>query len=154
MTRTLRYLLYLGLLCLLVLWVALFGPETDADPPAAAPAPPAARERGQYLAERVCLCGDCHSPRTPKGEPDRSHWLQGAPLVFKPMREMPNWGAMAPPIAGGYPGWSPEQLTAFMETGKTPQGDFARPPMPAYRLTRDDAAALTAYLQSLPTAGQ
>lgn len=160
MTQAFRYLVYLGLLGTMVCWVVLFGPAPDADsapvttPIAAAPVAPNANARGQYLVERVCLCADCHTPHTPAGESDRARSLQGAPLGFKPLAPMPNWSPMAPPLAGGYPGWSPAQLAAFMETGKTPQGAPARPPMPAYRLTHEDAAVLAAWLHSLPAPGQ
>ena len=66
----------------------------------AADSDPSQIARGKYLAERVAMCGDCHTPFTPKGEPDRSKALWGAPLTFKPSQPVPGWVETAPPIAG------------------------------------------------------
>lgn len=107
---------------------------------AAEPAPksrasPAQVARGKYLVEQVGMCADCHSPRDQKGEFIREKWLQGSELDFKATVPMPKWAAVSPPIAG-LPGWSE-----------------ANPPMPQYRMTRDDATAVVAYLRSLPPPG-
>lgn len=109
-------------------------------------------ERGKYLVENVGNCADCHTPFLPTGQPDRSRWLQGAPLGFVPVHPVPGWVATAPPIAGLPKGWTEEQLTAFLETGQKPGGPMAGPPMPAFRLTHEDAVAAAAYIRSLPLA--
>jgi mono/diheme cytochrome c family protein len=101
--------------------------------------------RGQYLVERVMMCGDCHTP-TVNGKPDRKRWLQGGPLPF---RVAPGLASVATPIAGLPPGWTREQFVRFMETGASPGGVPARRPMPAYRLNADDANAVASYLSSL-----
>ena len=44
-------------------------------------------------------CRECHLPRNDKGEYDRSQWLQGELIDYKPTRPMP-FAAIAPPIAG------------------------------------------------------
>ena len=41
-------------------------------------------------------------------------------------------------------------LIASLETAKNPRGGKAGPPMPAYTMSRDAAAAIVAYLKSLP----
>jgi mono/diheme cytochrome c family protein len=105
--------------------------------------------RGRYLVERVGMCIDCHSPRNEKGELIRSEWLRGAPIAVKPIHEMPAWGEVAPPLAGLPAGYTEAQLAHFLETGKRPDGSFARPPMPPYRFDRADAEAAAAYLRSL-----
>ena len=104
-------------------------------------------ERGRYLVEGVGLCADCHTPRTEKGEFDRTKWLLGSALSFQPTVTMP-WSPAAPPIAG-LPSMTEAQGVVFLSTGKRPDGSRPRPPMPEYRLNTADAAAVVAYLKSL-----
>jgi mono/diheme cytochrome c family protein len=112
------------------------------------PSPEQRIERGRALVENVAMCADCHTPRLPTGAFDRARWLQGGPVGFKPLMEMP-WAAVAPGIAG-LPGYTEEQGVAFLMTGKRPDGRECLPPMPAYRLSGDEARAVVAYLRSLP----
>ncbi len=105
-------------------------------------------KRGRYLVEQVGMCADCHSARDQKGQIVKATNLQGAPIGFKPLMEMP-WGDVAPPIAGLPSGWTRAQFVTFMTTGKRPDGSLPRPPMPEYRLDAADAGAVAAYLQSL-----
>ncbi len=110
--------------------------------------------RGKYIVEQVAMCADCHSPRGPKGEFIRERWLQGAPLDFKATVPMPRWAEAAPPLAG-LPGWTEKEIVALLTTGKDQKGELPDPPMPQYRMTRDDASAVAAYLTSLaPPAGK
>jgi len=104
--------------------------------------------RGKYLVEQVGMCSDCHSPRAPTGEFIREQWLQGAPLTFKSTVPVPKWADAAPPLAG-LPGWTEAQVVTLLTTGKDQKGEPPEPPMPAYRMTREDAAAVAAYLASL-----
>ena len=104
--------------------------------------------RGQYLVEQVAMCADCHSPRNEQGEFDRVHWLQGAPIGFKPIFPMPAWADIAPSIAG-IGNEEEEAVVKLLETGLNSQGMLARPPMPTYRLSHSDAVAVVAYLKSL-----
>ena len=106
--------------------------------------------RGKYLVEQVAMCVDCHSPRNEKGEYVRERWLQGAAIAFKPTVPVPAWAEVAPPLAG-LPGWTEAQLVTLLTTGKDQKGKPAEPPMPEYRMTREDAAAVAAYLASLGT---
>lgn len=103
--------------------------------------------RGKYLVERVCLCGDCHSPRMDNGEFDRAHWLEGELIGFKPDHPMP-FAAVAPPIAG-LPGYTDAAAVKFFETGTNSAGRLPMAPMPPYRLNHEDALAVAAYLRSL-----
>jgi mono/diheme cytochrome c family protein len=110
--------------------------------------------RGKYLVESVGMCADCHSPRGPKGEFIREKWLHGSPLDFKNIVPMPAWAEAAPPIAG-LPGWTEAQVVMLLTTGKDQKGGMADPPMPQYRMSREDATAVAAYLASLePPAGK
>jgi cytochrome c553 len=49
------------------------------------------RKHGDYLVNKAILCGDCHTPQDARGEPDRSHLLQGASIPFRPKKETKNW---------------------------------------------------------------
>lgn len=102
--------------------------------------------RGRHLVENVALCADCHSPRLPTGELDRTRWLLGAPLGFKPTVEMP-WAPVAPPIAG-LPGYTDEQAVTLLITGVRHDGRSPLPPMPGFKFTRDEALAVVAYLRA------
>ncbi len=105
-------------------------------------------ERGRHLVENVAMCAECHTPRLRSGALDRSRWLQGAPMAYKPLGETP-WAPLAPAIAG-LPGYSEEQAVVLLMTGQKPGGAACLPPMPAYRLSRDEALDVVAYLKSLP----
>ena len=109
-------------------------------------------ERGKYLVERVGMCADCHTPRTERGELDRSKWLQGSELDFQPTHPIPNFASTAPGIAG-LPGRTTAEAVRLLETGVTQDGKSLAPPMPQFRMTRSDAAAVVAYLKSLKPAG-
>ena len=113
----------------------------------AQPAPDAQIQRGKYLVENVAMCADCHTPRDDKGQFDRTQWLQGNVLDFKPDHKMP-FAAVAVPIAG-LPGFTDEQALKFLETGIDLTGKPAMWPMPQFRLNHDDAVAVVAYLRSL-----
>ena len=112
---------------------------------------PAKIARGKYLVEGVSKCGDCHSPHDEKGEPIPGKEFKGATLVFKPTIPMPVWADKAPNIAG-LPGWTDEAAVKFLMTGIAYNDLPARPPMPPYRLNKEDAEAVVAYLKSLAPA--
>ncbi len=104
-------------------------------------------KRGDYLVNQVARCGDCHTPRDARGRLDLARNLQGAKMYYRPPKNAGEWEDKAPDItAGGKAGkWSERKMVTFLSTGKK-----SDPPMPAYRLTADDARAVTAYLRSLP----
>ena len=104
--------------------------------------------RGKYLVESVAMCADCHTPRNPEGALDRSRWLQGSNLDFQPAHTLPNWTGKAPGIAG-LREMGDAAVIRLLETGLRPDGQPARPPMPQYRLSHEDAAAVADYLKSL-----
>jgi mono/diheme cytochrome c family protein len=106
-------------------------------------------KRGQYIVERVGMCGDCHTPKTEKGEYDTTAWLQGDVLDFRPTHPIPGFALVAPQIAG-LPTLATDELAIrFFETGTNAGGRIAAPPMPKLRLEHDDAVAVVAYLRSL-----
>jgi len=131
---------------LLGLASALFAAETNSPAGKPSAADPQI-QRGQYLVENVAMCADCHTPRDDKGQFDRTEWLKGNVLDFKPDHQMP-FAAVAVPIAG-LPGFTDEKAAKFLETGIDVLGKPAMWPMPQFRFNHDDAVAVVAYLRSL-----
>lgn len=121
---------------------------------AAPPATPAAKiARGKYLVEAVAQCGTCHSPLNDKGEPIPGKQLRGTALTFKPITPMPIWADKAPNIAG-LRGWEDADAVKFFMTGLAYNDLPARPPMPQYKMNKEDAEAIVAYLKSLAPAAK
>jgi mono/diheme cytochrome c family protein len=108
-------------------------------------------ERGRYLVEEIGKCQDCHTPRLDSGQPDRTKWLQGASIDFKPTHPVPKWEEMSPGLtrSGLSKKWGEAGVAKFLETGVGPDGDKADAPMPLYKMKHEDAAAIAAYLNSL-----
>jgi mono/diheme cytochrome c family protein len=94
------------------------------------------------------MCGDCHTPRDATGQLIAEKTLSGAPIGFRPMQPMP-FGEQAPKLAGLPDHYTPAQMATFLQTGKRPDGSMALPPMPPYRLSKEDAWAVVDYLKSL-----
>ena len=106
-------------------------------------------DRGRYIVESVAMCEQCHTPRTPDGTPDREHWLMGGPTQLHASYSAPDWAIIEPRVAGTPPG-TDEEIIRLLMTGISRTGRPPRPPMPPFRMTRDDAEAVLAYLKSLP----
>lgn len=87
-------------------------------------------DQGRYLLGRVVMCGDCHTPRGPRGEFLPGKLLQGTSLSFAPLHPDPRWKSKSPRIAGLPEGWSKSDMVYFMETGHTSKGQRSYPPMP------------------------
>ena len=104
--------------------------------------------RGEYLANNVAMCVQCHTPRDDRGELERSKLLQGAPVPVVSPYPNDQWAFAAPRIAGLAP-WTEEQIVTLLTTGARPTGERPKPPMPPFRMTREDAEAVVAYLKSL-----
>ena len=118
-------------------------------PTFAAPSTTAAQiTRGKYLVEEVAKCEDCHTEHDEKGQPIPSKKLRGAILPFKMFSQPPVWADQSANIAG-LPGWKREDAVRFLMTGLAYNNLPARPPMPLYKLNREDAEAIVAYLKSL-----
>jgi mono/diheme cytochrome c family protein len=106
------------------------------------------QKKGQYLVESVAMCGDCHTPRTEDGQADRGRWLMGGAVPFRPAIPNTEWAEIAPRLAGLPPG-TDEQFITLMMTGIARTGRPPRAPMPQFRMTRQDAQSVLAYLKSV-----
>jgi mono/diheme cytochrome c family protein len=104
--------------------------------------------RGRYIAEGVAMCGMCHTPRTDSGEVESSRALDGASVWLLPAHPTGNWPLKAPRIAGTPPA-SDEDMVRLLTTGIWTDGTHLRPPMPQFRMSREDAESVVAYLRSL-----
>jgi mono/diheme cytochrome c family protein len=122
--------------------------------PAAAQQPDRATlARGAYLAA-IMDCGGCHTGGAMIGKPDPKLALAGSEVGF----QIPGLGTFYPPNLTpdretGLGSWSAAEIVTAVRTGVRPDGRILAPVMPwhAYAaLTDADAAALAAYLKSLP----
>ena len=104
--------------------------------------------RGRYIVEDVAVCSQCHTPRNGAGDLERGQWLEGAPLWLVPARPVGDWPLQAPRIAGS-PGGSDADMIRPLTTGVWRDGQRLRPPMPQFRMSREDAESVVAYLRSL-----
>jgi mono/diheme cytochrome c family protein len=108
--------------------------------------------RGKYLAEQVARCQECHTPKV-NGAFDTTKWMKGSLLAIKPVDQIQGWHAAAPNITSTsalWQRWGADGMTKFLETATNPRGGKAGAPMPAYTMSHEDAAAIVAYLKSLP----
>jgi mono/diheme cytochrome c family protein len=108
--------------------------------------------RGAYLVNAVAHCGECHTPRNLLGGFKQSQHLAGNPHGVD--------DAKAPNITldrkTGIGKWSENDLVYYLETGATPDGDYAGDAMAEVidnstsHLTQDDRRAIAVYIKSLP----
>jgi len=117
--------------------------------PSSAAAPQEQPGRGSYLVTHVAMCVQCHTPRDADGNLDRARLFKGAPIPVRSPFPNQTWAFAAPAIAG-LPGWTTADAVALLGTGRRPNGYTPKRPMPSFRLTREDAEAVVAYLHSIP----
>ncbi len=110
-------------------------------------------ERGQYLVN-VAGCNDCHTPGYFLGKPDMTRFLGGSEVGF----ELPGLGTfhgpnLTPDKANGLGTWTDAQIATALTTGVRPDGRMLAPIMPWHafaKLSKDDVAAIIAFLRSIP----
>lgn len=107
--------------------------------------------RGAYLVAAVGRCGECHTPRTWLGAPDRSRELTGA----KNGAESKRAPDITPDPKTGIGNWSVDEIATSLKTGETPDftilgGSMAEIVRNTARLTDADRRAIAAYLKALP----
>lgn len=134
-----------GLLAALVAWLNLRGEEPPDTTPLAIT--PALVEHGAYLA-RAGNCVGCHTARG--GLP-----YAGGRAIETPFGAV--YASNLTPDASGLGGWSAHEFRRALRHGRSKDGRLLVPAFPYTHyteLTREDADALFAYLQSLPPAVQ
>ena len=109
-------------------------------------------ERGKYLVEGILTCGNCHTPRGPKGVLDTANRHAGGPQVWETAEYTVRPSNITPDKDSGIGGWSAEQVKAAIRDGKRPNGQQISPQMPYgfYKIfTPTDLDAVVAYVQSI-----
>ena len=104
--------------------------------------------RGEYLANRVAMCVQCHSMRDDHGVILESKRFRGGAIPFKSPWPDSEWAYQAPSLAG-LPGFTDEQIVALLTEGRIAGRQAPRSPMPPFRMSPEDAAAIAASLRSL-----
>ncbi len=106
------------------------------------------REHGRYIVERVAMCFECHSTRDPQGNIIPATRFKGGPMPVRPPWTG-EWAVSVPRIAG-LPGYTDELAIRLLTQGAIKRdGTQAKPPMPRFRMTPQDAADVVAYVGSL-----
>lgn len=105
-------------------------------------------ERGKYIVENVAMCGQCHTPRNGSGDLIMSQWLNGAAVPVHAPAQIRPWAEYAPRIAG-LTQFTDEQALRLLTGGISRTGTMLRNPMPPYRMSKQDAQDIVAYLRSL-----
>jgi mono/diheme cytochrome c family protein len=125
-----------------------YGPPVET---VASVAPGVTVEYGEYLANAVAHCMECHTSFGPQGPMFDTHLGAGGFEFRGP------WGVVvAPNITSGPDGvgkWTDAELAQMITTGTRPDGSPMFPPMPYGNfaaMTPDDLAAVILYLRSVP----
>ena len=129
----------------LAFWDTVFSRSASLPPRAAGASD--AENRGHYLATALGHCGECHTPRNIGFAMAMSKQFSGAMLE--------GWHAYNITAAKGYGigDWSDAQIADYLSTGHAMGRGSAAGPMAEavanslQHLTRDDVAALVAYLR-------
>lgn len=103
-------------------------------------------KRGEYIVKHVAMCIECHTPRDSQGRLLESQALQGAPIPVNRPPWAKSWAIRSLNI-DGLTKWTDEEGVHFLETGVRPDGTRPMLPMPPYRMSREDAEAVVAYLK-------
>jgi len=115
------------------------------------PGKDAAWNRGNYLANAVVHCGECHTPRNLLGGLEQGKAYSGNPQGPDNLK-VPN---ITPDPASGIGKWSVAEITDLLKTGQTPGFDFVGSAMGEVvkgtsKLTDADREAIAIYVKSLP----
>jgi len=104
-------------------------------------------EHGRYLVENVVMCYECHSTRDERGNLVASTKFLGGPMPMRPPWPA-NWPETIPRIAG-LPGYTDELAMRLLTQGAVKRdGTLLRRPMPAFRMSPQDAADVIAYIRT------
>ncbi|MEZ4729028.1 MAG: c-type cytochrome [Caldilineaceae bacterium] len=117
------------------------------EPPAEVPTEPVVR--GEQLVI-LAACGGCHTPKNEDGSPMADMLLAGAPLRDEFASNL------TPDEETGIGSWTEDEIAHFLMTGMYPDGSQVEGAMAQQiqrrfsTLTEGDAAAISAYLKSIP----
>ena len=107
-------------------------------------------ERGRYLVEVLAACGNCHTPKGPKGDITEKHMAGG--FEIKEDFGVAISANITPDKETGIGTWTDQEIIWAIREGKRKDGRTLGPPMPYY-LYRDisdsDVKAMVAYLRTL-----
>jgi hypothetical protein len=146
------YLLTSGIVLTLVAALRLTAQVGDAAAPQARPAtdiamPAGNVAHGQYIAEHVAMCVECHSGRDADGNIVPRLRYHGAPLPFLPPSAA--WATQVP-RNGGLPGYTDAAAMRLLTQGSIGRdGRQLKLPMPRFRMTPQDAADVIAFLRAV-----
>jgi mono/diheme cytochrome c family protein len=109
--------------------------------------------RGRYLVG-IAGCSDCHTPGGMMGAADMKRYLGGSDVGFSIPGEGVYVGEnLTPDKETGLGAWTSDQIVTAIRNGKRPDGSALSGVMPYAsfaRLTDEDAAAIAAFLKSIP----
>jgi len=114
-------------------------------------------ERGKYLVEGILTCGNCHTPRGPKGVLDKSKLHAGGPQVWDAAEYTVRPSNITPDAETGIGRWSAEDVKRGIRDGRRPNGEQISPQMPYgfYKIfTPSDLDAVVAYVRAQPPVAQ
>ena len=103
--------------------------------------------RGEYLANSVAMCVQCHTPRDERGDLIEGKHFTGAAMPVTAPYWHPEWALRAPALAG-LPGFTDDQVISLLTTGHMDGRPSLMKPMPPFRMSQEDARALVAYLRT------
>jgi mono/diheme cytochrome c family protein len=112
-------------------------------------APPSPEQLGDYLANEVCRCSDCHHPRV-QHEPVAGKLWSGGFRLEEPGLPPVLSANVTPDEVEGIGRWTKEQFVRTVRTGTNAAGRTLHEAMPRYPLTDGDAAAIFDYLRAQP----
>ncbi len=130
-------------------------PPQPALPPAPARAPESGLPRGDYLVSAISICGDCHTPTSSDGAPDRSKLLAGA-VIPREGGRFETANNITPDTDTGIGNWTEQQIVTLLKTGKRPDGTTVGGLMAGQivggysRLTDADALSIAQFIKSIP----
>jgi len=108
--------------------------------------PPGNAQHGQYIAEHVAMCVECHSGRDRYGNIAAGEKYLGGPIPFMPPSS--EW-ATSIPRNRGLPGYTDGMAMRLLTQGAIGRdGRQLKLPMPRFRMTPQDAADVIAFLRS------
>ena len=109
--------------------------------------------RGRYLVG-IAGCSDCHTPGGMMGAADMKRYLGGSDVGFSIPGEGVYVGQnLTPDDETGIGKWTSDDIITAIRKGKRPDGSELSGVMPSAsfaRLTDEDAAAIAAFLKSIP----